>query len=132
MAAKKKARAKRSPAKKMAATGSAKRPGRPPKKAAVIDAILKENPSLSAGEVRDKAKEQRTNVSLQSIYNNATWKSLHANGAARPAKGSAKRTTTNRSTSANGVQADFTRSVKKLGIAKARELLEIIAAYENA
>lgn len=132
MAAKKKARGKRSPAKKTTATGSPKSPGRPPKKAAVIDAILRENPSLGAAAVRDKAKEQKTNVSLQSIYNNATWKSLHVNGAPRRAKGSAKMTTTNRATSSNGVQADFTRCVKRLGVARARELLEIIAAYEDA
>lgn len=132
MAAKKKARTKRSPAKKMAPTAGAKRPGRPPKKAAVIDAILKEDPSLSAGEVRAKAREQRTNVSLQSIYNNATWKSLHSNGAPPRAKAAVKKSASTRATSANGVQADFTRCVKKLGVEKARELLEIIAAYVNA
>lgn len=132
MAGRKKSRAKKTATKKVAATSAAKRPGRPPKKAAVIDAILTENPSLSAGEVRDKAKEQKTNVSLQSIYNNATWKSLHANGAPRRATVPAKASASSRVTASNGVQADFTRCVKKLGVARARELLEIIAAYENA
>lgn len=71
-------------------------------------------------------------MSLQSIYNNETWKSLHAGGALRR-KGKAKKTNGKTSTGvANGVQSDFTRCVMKLGVAKARELLDVIAAYENA
>lgn len=132
MAAKKKARSKKARARKAATAAGAKRPGRPPKKAAVIDAILKENPSLGAAAVRDRAKEQKTDVSLQSIYNNATWKSLHASGAPRRATAPPKTSTSSRLTASDGVQAEFTRAVKKLGVAKARELLDVIAAYENA
>lgn len=135
MVAKKKSTTKKRVAKSTAATSTSngKRPGRPPKKASVIDAILAANPNLSASEVREKAKEQKTKVSLPSIYNNATWKSLHVNGAPRRAKGPARKSASARRTSAaNGVQAEFTRCVKKLGVAKSRELLEIIAAYENA
>ena len=135
MAAKKKATAKkkRAAATTAASTSNGKRPGRPPKKASVIDAILTANPNLSASEVREKAKEQRTKVSLPTIYKNATWKSLHPNGAPRGRRAASSKTgSANASRSSNGVQSDFTRCVKKLGVAKARELLEIIAAYENA
>lgn len=136
MAAKRKATARKKRfAKTTAATSTSngKRPGRPPKKASVIDAILTANPNLSASEVREKAKEQRTKVSLPSIYKNATWRSLHPNGAPRGRRAaSSKAGSAISSRSPNGVQADFTRCVKKLGVAKARELLEIIAAYENA
>lgn len=130
MAAKKttKKRSKKGPA-----TSSGRRPGRPPKKGAVIAAILKETPSLSAGEVVAKAKEQRTTVSVQSVYNNAAWKSLHAAGSSRRRLRAPKTASvTTASRSSNGVQADFTRCVKRLGVARARELLDIIAAYENA
>lgn len=133
MAAKKKSTTKKRAAKTAAGASAPKRSGRPPKKAMVIDAILNANPNLSAPEVVEKAKEQRTKVSSQSVYNNATWKSLHPNGSARgrkPISTKAGSATSLRST--DGVQADFTRCVKKLGVAKARELLEIIAAYENA
>lgn len=136
MAAKKKATAKKKRAAATTAatsTSNGKRPGRPPEKASVIDAILTANPNLSASEVREKAKEQRTKVSLPTIYKNATWKSLHPNGAPRGRKAaSSKRGSAPASRSSNGVQSDFTRCVKKLGVAKARELLEILAAYENA
>lgn len=133
MAAKKKATKKKRAAKTTAVAKAPKRSGRPPKKAMVIDAILTANPSLSASEVREKAKEQRTKVSLPSIYKNMTWKSLHPNGAPRGRRAASRETTSaTASRSLNGVQADFTRCVKKLGVAKARELLEIIAAYENA
>ncbi len=135
MAAKKKATTKKLAAKSTAATSVPKgsRPGRPPKKASVIDAILTANPNLSASEVREKAKEQKTKVSLPSIYKNATWKSLHPNGAPRGRRTASSKTgAATGLRSSNGVQADFTRCVKKLGVAKARELLDVIAAYENA
>lgn len=133
MAAKKKSTTKRRAAKTTAAAIAPKRPGRPPKKASVIDAILTANPNLSAGEVVEKAKEQKTKVSLPSVYNNATWKSFHADDSARRGRRAPKKASVATSArSENGVQADFTRCVKKLGVARARELLDIIAAYENA
>ena len=137
MAAKKKAK-KRAPKRKSAPQVSnpmAKKPGRPPKKRAVIDAILAENKNLDAKDVQQKAKDQNVKISVQSVYNNPTWKSHHAKGASgrrrkSPTGKGASRTTS--ASASNGVQSEFTRCVKKLGVAKARELLDVIATYENA
>ncbi len=133
MAAKRKAKkraTKRSATQVSAATS--KKPGRPPKKSALIDAILAENKNLGAKDVQQKAKEQNVKISAQSVYNNATWKALHAKGAGRKGKSAMERGASRNTTALNGVQSDFTRCVKQLGIAKARELLDVIAAYENA
>lgn len=137
MAAKKKSR-KRATKKKSATQASAapaKKPGRPPKKRAVIDAILAENKNLDAKDVQQKAKEKNVKISVQSVYNNPTWKALHAKGASgRKGKALTRKdaSRTSAASASNGVQSEFTRCVKKLGIAKARELLDVIATYENA
>ena len=82
MAAKKKAK-KRATKRKLATRVSAapaKKPGRPPRKSALIDAILAENKNLGAKDVLQKAKEKNVKISVQSVYNNATWKALQASG----------------------------------------------------
>lgn len=135
MAAKKKSR-KRATKKKSAtqvSAATAKKPGRPPRKRAVIDAILAENKNLDAKDVQQKAKEKNVKISVQSVYNNPTWKALHAKGGSgRKGKASKKNGAISAPSSSSGAHSEFTRCVKTLGIAKARELLDVIATYENA